>query len=271
MNVGDAPVPQPDQVLHQRSDALGIVGQHGGPVVEHMVNGHTGQIALHQLHHLGVAELHAGGHHAVHPTVPAVLQIAGGLAADVMVDEGDVVPAALRFFFKGVQHGGEILMGQAALGLVHKEHPNVVGAVGLEGAGHRVGHIAQPLGGFGHPLAGGLADIAVAVQRLADGCHRYATFCGDDLDGNHRRSPCLPINRFRKSNIQHLAAKCKAFLKKSVGNDGFGGLHSLNHENLYENHEEFASKSENDFRPNSRRAPREKRGRPAPKKGGQKL
>ncbi|MCI6175776.1 hypothetical protein MR772_04440 [bacterium] len=81
----------------------------------------------------------------------------------------------------------------------------------------------------------------------------------------------FPLIVFASLIYNTLRRNARHFLKKSVGNDGFGGLHSLNHENLYENHEGFASKSENDFRPNSRRAPREKRGRPAPKKGGQKL
>ncbi|WP_414601260.1 hypothetical protein, partial [Gemmiger sp.] len=65
-----------------------------------------------------------------------------------------------------------------------------------------------------------------------------------------------------------LPRNARHFLKKSVGNDRFGGVHSLSHENLYENHEEFASKFENDFHPNSRRGPQEKRGCPAPKKAG---
>ncbi|MCI5556750.1 hypothetical protein MR475_07035 [bacterium] len=81
----------------------------------------------------------------------------------------------------------------------------------------------------------------------------------------------FPLIVFASLIYNTLRRNARHFLKKSVGNDGFGGLHSLNHENLYENHEEFASKSENDFRPNSRRAPPGKTGAPGPQKRRAKI
>ena len=51
--------------------------------------------------------------------------------ANVVVDKGDVVAPALGVALEAVQHGGEELMGQAALGFVHKKDAQIVGAVGL--------------------------------------------------------------------------------------------------------------------------------------------
>ena len=51
--------------------------------------------------------------------------------ANIVVDKGDVVAPALGVALEAVQYGAKELMGQAALGFVHKKDAQVVGAVGL--------------------------------------------------------------------------------------------------------------------------------------------
>ena len=85
-----------------------------------MVDSDDGHLAVHQLHHLRVVEVHAGDHNAVHIAVAAVLQITHAPAADVVVDESDVVAVLFRFHLEAVQHSRKIFVGQAALPFVHK-------------------------------------------------------------------------------------------------------------------------------------------------------
>ena len=142
-------------------------------------------LAVHQLHHLRLVEVHAGDHHAVHIAVAAVLQIAHAPAADVVVDEGDVVAVLFRFHLEAVQHGRKIFVGQAALPFVHEQNAQIVGAVGLEGTGGGVGQVAHAVRSGPHPLPGGGRDVRLVVQRLADRCHRYTAFLGQIFQGRH--------------------------------------------------------------------------------------
>ena len=59
-------------------------------------------------------------------------------------------------------------MGQAALAVIGKKHPQVIAAAGLQRPGVGVGMVIHFLRRLLHHLPGGLADIAVTVQRLAD-------------------------------------------------------------------------------------------------------
>ena len=61
-----------------------------------MIDGDHGDIAVDQLHHLGVVEVHTGDHHAVHTAVMAVLQVGHRFAAQVAVDKGDIVAQPLH-------------------------------------------------------------------------------------------------------------------------------------------------------------------------------
>ena len=137
-----------------------------------MIDGDHGDIAVDQLHHLGVVEVHTGNHHAVHTAVVAVLQVGHRFAAQVAVDKGDIVAQPLHPDFETVQHGGEIFVAQTALAFVHKQNAEVISTVGLHGAGRHVGHIAQPLGCFTDAGPGGIGDIVLAVERLAHGGYR---------------------------------------------------------------------------------------------------
>ena len=182
---GDAAVAAGPCLPHQRLQAGNVVREDGHAVVEHMVDGDDGHLAVHQLHHLRVVEVHAGNHHAVHIAVAAVLQIAHALAADVVVDESDVVAVLFRFHLETVQHSRKVLVGQAALPFVHKQNAQIVGAVGLEGTGGGVGQVAHAVRSGPHPLPGGGRDVRLVVQRLADRCHRYAAFLGQIFQGRH--------------------------------------------------------------------------------------
>ena len=117
---GDAAVSGLVHMAHQRLCAAEVVGGHGQTVVEHVVDGHQRQSAVHQLLHLRMGEVHAGDDDAVQPAVAAVLQIGGGLAAYVVVEEGDVVAVGFRLGLEALQHGGEILVSQPAVPLVHE-------------------------------------------------------------------------------------------------------------------------------------------------------
>ena len=179
---------------HQSFQTGDVVGEHRHAVVEHMVDGHHRHLAVHQLHHLRVVEVHAGDHHAVHIAVAAMFEVAHALAA--VVDEGDVVAALFRFHLEAVQHGGEVFVGQAALPFVHEQNAQVVSSVGLQGAGGGVGQVAHAVRCGAYPLPCGRRDIRLVVQRLADRCHRHAAFLCQIFQGWHRLLASFPKNGF---------------------------------------------------------------------------
>ena len=105
MDKGDAPMSAGPCLLHQGLCAHHVVRKDRHPVVEHMVDGHHRHIAVDQLHHLRIVKVHTGDHHAVHTPVVAMLQIAHGSAADVVVDKGDIIAALFCFNLEAVHAG----------------------------------------------------------------------------------------------------------------------------------------------------------------------
>ena len=180
---GNPPVTHPVGIVHQSLHALDVVRHHRQPVVEHMIQRHQGQIAFRQLPNQGIQEIHAGDDHPVHPSVAAVLQIGSGLAAHIVIDKGNVVAVSLGLRLEAFQNGGKILMTQAAALLVHKQHPQMVGAVGFQGAGSGIGHIAHFLRHLAYPNPSLLADVRLTVQRLAHRGHGDPAGLGDVLHG----------------------------------------------------------------------------------------
>ena len=73
VDVGDALMPQGGELIHQLADAVHVIGEHRSPVVEHMVDRDQRQIAVSQLHDLGVVKLYTGGDHTVNAAVAAML------------------------------------------------------------------------------------------------------------------------------------------------------------------------------------------------------
>ena len=60
-------------VAHQLLHAPHVVGNHGGAVIEYMVDGHHRELGIDQLQHLRVVKINAGDYAPVHPPVLAVL------------------------------------------------------------------------------------------------------------------------------------------------------------------------------------------------------
>ena len=170
-DVSDALMPEGCELIDQLLDTFNVIGEHRCPVIENVVHCDERQIAVGQLHDFGVIELDAGGDHTVDTAVAAMLEITGMAVADVVVDKGDIVAPALGVALEAVQHGGEELVRQAALGFVHEEDTQVVGAVGFQRPGCGVWHVAHLACRLAYLLFGGLADIVVAVQCLTHGSH----------------------------------------------------------------------------------------------------
>ena len=176
MDKGDAAVTVGVGVPHQRRKPVDIIGKDCHPVVEHMVDGHHRHITVDQLHHLRIVEIHAGDHRSIHAPVVAVLQIGHCSAAEVPVDKGDIIAQLFHLHFEAVQHRRKVLVGQAALPLVHKQNAKVVGTVGLHRAGRHIGHIAHTAGRLANTVAGRSRDVRLAIERFAHRCHRDTAF-----------------------------------------------------------------------------------------------
>ena len=193
VNIGDAPMPQRHGPVHQHPYAVDVVGYDAATIVEGVVDGDAGQVAVHQLRHLRRVKIHAGEAHTVHIAIATVFQIGHIHRADVVVDERDVIAPALHLGLEGIQHGCEKGMRQSADVVIDKKYAQVEAAIGLQGPGQCVGTVADLVGGFHHLPAGGLADIRVAVEHLADRGYGHTAAACDILDGHrHMMSSLLP-------------------------------------------------------------------------------
>ena len=181
---GDSAVALANQVGGQRVGALHIVGHDAAGAVKGVIDGDDRQAARDQLDDPGIREIHVGDQDAVHLPVLTVLQIGHGLSADVLPYKGDVVAQPFRLGPGGIQDPGEVLVGQAGVHLIHKEDTDVMRSVGLELAGGCVGNIVHFPGRLPDQLRGLRRDVAVMVQRLADGGDGDAALSGDILDRN---------------------------------------------------------------------------------------
>ncbi|MPN28065.1 hypothetical protein SDC9_175504 [bioreactor metagenome] len=76
-------------------------------------------------------------------------------------------------------------MREAAAHRVDEQHAQVVRAVRLERQRRGVRPVAELLRDRADHLRGLLADVVVAVERLADRCAGHAAFFGDILDCDH--------------------------------------------------------------------------------------
>ena len=94
--------------------------------------------------------------------------------AALVADEGDIIAQLLGAALEAVENVGEVLVGQAAVGAVVKDHADVVGLAGLQVAGGGAGDIAHLVRHLLNPGGGLRADIGGTVQRLADGGHGNA-------------------------------------------------------------------------------------------------
>ena len=185
VDIGDAAVALSVHISDQGLHAAHIVGEHRRPVVEGVVQADDRKIGVGQLLDHGVEEVRTDDGDAVQAPGPHMLQVAGVRGAHVVADERDVVSAALRLHPKVVEHGGEILMGEPAVGQVREHDPDAVGPVGLQGAGGGVGRIAQLLRHVEDLLLGGLPHVPSPVEGLAHRAYRDAAVKRDIFNGNH--------------------------------------------------------------------------------------
>ena len=70
-------------------------------------------------------------------------------------------------------------MRQTAAALVNEQDTDVVAAVGLQGPGGRVGHIAHLVRRLANPVPGLLADVLVFIQGFAYRSDRNAAVCSN--------------------------------------------------------------------------------------------
>ena len=187
--------------IHQQLESADVVRQHARAVVEAVVDGDDGQIAVHQLNDLRRVEIGADDAHTVYIAVSAVLQIGHARPPDVVVDEGDVVPALLPRRLERIQHGGEEAVRQTRAALFLEQNAQVVGAVGCERAGDGVGVIADFTRRALHEFAGFEADVRVVVERLADSGDGQAALCGNILDGHGHGRPSFRLCWKRRGGL----------------------------------------------------------------------
>ena len=135
----------------------------------------------------------------------AVLQVGHVPAADVVVDKGDIVAVFFRFHLEAVQHGGEVLVGQAALPFIHEQDAQIIGTVRFQGTGRCIGQVPHAACRCTDALSCCGGNVRLVVQGLADGCDGYAAFFCQIFQGWHRfrllSKVCLPGMCFVKPLI----------------------------------------------------------------------
>ncbi|CNF63703.1 Uncharacterised protein [Mycobacterium tuberculosis] len=184
---GDAPVPEPGEVLGEGPHAARVVGEDGRdvrqarqhPVGEHHAGAHPGGGAP-------VGRL-PGGHRddAVHPLLDEPLHDLGlaGRVAVRGVDDDVLAEAA-----GAGQHAGDQL-GAERVGDVRDDQPDAAAAAQLEAPAEGARAVVQLAGGGQHALAGGRAHRA-AGEHAGHGGDADARRRGHVLDG--RRPPIHP-------------------------------------------------------------------------------
>ena len=203
VDIGDAAVAHAINMADQFFDPVQIVREDRHAVVKSVVERDHRDVGKDQLAHRAVKEVGADDRHALDAAGARMLQIAA-LLSRIAVDEGDVIAAALGLVAEAVEHRGEVLVHEAAVLEVRKQDAEIVGAVGLERAGDRIGRISHLPRRAQHAFARRLADILLAVEGLAHGGHGNAASAGYVLHGNHR---CRLLNRLRKLKYRIIAKK----------------------------------------------------------------
>ena len=175
-------VPHRENVPGERLDALPVFGLDARPVVENVVDGDQRKRAGDELEHFTVVEVGTDDANAVHIAIAAMLEVGHLGVPHVVGDEGDIVAPALGLLLEGLQHGGEIAVGEAALGVVRIEHAEVERAPDLEAPRDGVGAVAHFVGHSANLLAGFLADVRIIVQGFTDGRDGQAAPSGQLFD-----------------------------------------------------------------------------------------
>ena len=161
-------------VLHQLLHTAHIVGFDAAAVFKVVIHGnHRDAGADKFLHRSGCVVRHQH-RHAIAVAVAHMGDEVAAPGAALVADEGDIIAQLLGAALEAVENVGEVLVGQAAVGAVVKDHADVVGMAGLQVAGGGAGDIAHLVRHLLNPGGGLRADIGGTVQRLADGGHGNA-------------------------------------------------------------------------------------------------
>ena len=120
-------------------------------------------------------------------------------SADLFADKSQVVSPVLQLVLRAVQDCGKILMGQSALCLVLKHHPDIVRDVCFKLPGSCIREIMHFPGRLADPLCCLRPDVSISVQRLAHRRGRNPALPGNILDCHHNAVTCrfVFLNRFR--------------------------------------------------------------------------
>ncbi len=182
---GDLSVPFRGHIAYQLTHAAQVVRHHADAVIKDMVDGHHRQLGLYKLDHHRVEEIRRGDHDPVYAAVAAVLQVAGLAAADEIVDKGEIIAVFFRLAADAVEHRGKELVRKAPVHRIDKQHADIVAAVGFERPRAGIGHVAQLIRRAEDPCACLLADIRLAVERLAHRGRRDTAVLCNVFDGYH--------------------------------------------------------------------------------------
>ena len=79
-------------------------------------------------------------------------------------------------------------MGKTTAPLIHKQHSQIVAAVGFQCPGHSVGCVAHFLGNGADALAGSLSDVLMSVQCFADSGYGNIADIGDIFQRGHQQA-----------------------------------------------------------------------------------
>ena len=183
-------------VLDQFPDPRDIVRDDRRPVVEYVIYRHYRYVARRQLHHVRIAEIYTGEHHAVISPVSAMLQIVHVHRIPVAVDEAYVVALGLCRLLERIQHRCIEVMRKPVPCLISEEYAYVVALVRLQRSGGSIRKISHLLGCLPDTLFGCLSYIAVVIQCLTYRRNRNAHFFRYIFHRDHYAFLCL--NRFRK-------------------------------------------------------------------------
>ena len=122
MDIGDLSVSHLVNVSDKISHSLYVVRDHSDPVVENVIDRHDRDAAVDQFDHFRIPEVDTRYRHTVQSSVSCPFQVSHGTAVCfTAVDQCQIIVPELDRSLEAVQHMGEEVVCQAALGLVHKE------------------------------------------------------------------------------------------------------------------------------------------------------
>ena len=180
-NHGNLPVTLTVDVLQKGTHTADVIGLDAAAVIEVVIQGYHRHTAADQLLGNGRGIV---GHQNRHTVAVAEANMADIIAAPgtgLVTDEGNVVVQFFRPVLEAVQHMGEVLMGQSAVGTVAEDHADVVGSAGFQVPGGGTGGIAHLGSGSLNTHCGLGADIRGSVKGFTDRGNGHAALLRQHL------------------------------------------------------------------------------------------